>query len=93
MSVASVGFTVKLNVTIDPPLAPDTETHAVCSPGASPAFGLTVKVLEDPTGIFVIKVVLSVKLFAFAPDSETVRFPVGWLPVLDTTMLRAAGAV
>ena len=73
IAALTVKLTLKLRVVNFLPL---TLTVAVYVPGASPVFGLTVKLLLPFTPMLLSDVFDKVNLLALVPDSDTVIAPV-----------------
>jgi hypothetical protein len=74
-------------VIFEPPL---TVTVAVYVPAARPVFGVTVNELLPPAAMLLIDVADNVN--AELLDKASVKFPVGWLPVLVIVTLFAVCA-
>jgi hypothetical protein len=82
------GFTVKLTLKLfDVTLLPLTVTVAVYVSAARPVFGVTVKELLPPAAMLPIDV--ADKVNAELLDNASVKFPVGWFPVLVIVTLFA----
>jgi hypothetical protein len=86
--VKDKAFTVKLTLKLfDVTLLPLTVTAAVYVPAARLVFGVTVKELLPPATMLPIDVADNVN--AELLDRASVKFPVGWLPLLLTLTLFA----